>query len=137
MEIEAPIKITSLTKELKAQITELYESGREYSEISTIVGIDLETLKTLYIQERHDRLIKSAEHFSEDLLKINKTDKSVNTKLLSVKQKEAEFVRSTLGKDLGYAKREELTGRNGGAIEIASIVFHPPKSAPIEIKNEA
>jgi hypothetical protein len=35
-----------------------------------------------------------------------------NAKILSIQQKEAEFLRETIGKDQGYTKRSELVGFN-------------------------
>mgnify|MGYP000895630447 CR=1 FL=1 len=54
--------------------------------------------------------IQTASHFDEK----GKIDKE----LLKIKQKEAEFIRETLGKDKGYSKRSELTGKEGGAVEV-------------------
>jgi len=55
----------------------------------------------------------------------------LDKELLKIKQKEAEFIRETLGKQ-HYSKRSELTGKDGEAI----IVNQEDKSKTDNIINE-
>lgn len=41
--------------------------------------------------------------------------------LIKIKQDTAKFIAETVGKDEGYSKRTELTGKDGGAVEIKDI----------------
>lgn len=58
---------------------------------------------------KKQRFLKSAEAVSEEITNI---DAQGSAKLLAIKQKEAEFLRETLGKDMGYSKRIETIGFN-------------------------
>jgi hypothetical protein len=58
---------------------------------------------------KKEAFINNAEKISREITSI---DAKNNAKLLSIKQKEAEFLRETLGKDLGYSKRVETIGLN-------------------------
>jgi len=53
-------------------------------------------------------------------LPIEDEEGKIDKELLKIKQKESEFIRETLGKEY-YSKRNEFTGKNGGAIEIKDI----------------
>ena len=57
---------------------------------------------------KKEYFLASAEKTSVKVLK--KDDESA--KILAIQQKEAEFLRETLGKDLGYSKRIETIGLN-------------------------
>lgn len=101
--------------------------GRTQAEIAQLSQIPLETIEhwiwrnyqgfadcwRLYKMER--RLLV-AEQFGDNLMFLPDEDKEI----IKLKQKEAEFVRETAGKAF-YSKRSELTGKDGGAIEIKKI----------------
>jgi hypothetical protein len=55
-------------------------------------------------------MLQEAERVSAEILSIK--DAKNNAKLLSIMQKESEFLRETQGKDLGYSKRIETIGFN-------------------------
>ena len=55
-------------------------------------------------------MIMDAEKVSKKILAMKAGKK--NAKLLAIQQKEAEFIRETQGKDLGYSKRIETIGLN-------------------------
>jgi hypothetical protein len=66
------------------------------------------------IRWKGERYLKKAEKLSGEIMDMPHVIRDeVNTKILSIKQKEAEFLRETLGKDEGYTKRNELTGKDG------------------------
>lgn len=126
-----------LTKEMKEQISDLVLGGlnpeTDAEEISEALGMPLDHMKRLFMQERQDLLLRKAELTSKELLEINLDQENLEAKfgprkiaLLKLKQAEAQFIRESLGKDIGYSKRTELTGAGGGAVVVKSIVFHAP-----------
>jgi len=126
---------TILTKKMKKKIDKLIVDNPniEKHEIAKLMNIDPEVLKELYIKDRQEELLKQAELTAQELLGIDLMDKEVEKKygkarlnLLKLKQNESQFLRETLGKNIGYSKRSELTGADGGEIRIASITFNPP-----------
>jgi len=58
---------------------------------------------------KKEKMLQDAERVSKNILAIPMTD---NAKMLAIQQKEAEFLRETQGKDLGYSKRIETIGLN-------------------------
>ena len=137
---------TILTKEIKDKITSLItieglDPENDKQKISDAIGIPVDILKNLFIKERQDRLLKKAEQTSEELLDIDLNDPAVERKfgkaklqIMKLQLVEAAFIRETLGKDMGYSKRNELTGKGGDAIQIKEILFHAP--IPNKIENE-
>lgn len=126
---------TVLTKKMKKKIDKLIidNPNIEKHEIAKLMNIDPEVLKELYIKDRQEELLRQAEITAKELLGIDLMDKEVEKKfgkarlnLLKLKQNESQFLRETLGKNIGYSKRSELTGADGGEIRIASITFNPP-----------
>lgn len=137
MEITKQETPTILTKEIKNKITALIDSGldpeNDKQEIANQLGLTVEILKSLFIKERQDRLLKKAEQTSEELLDIDLNDPAIERKfgkaklqIMKLQLAESAFVRETLGKDSGYSKRNELTGKNGEEIRIKEIVFNAP-----------
>jgi len=129
---------TILTKEIKDKLTSLItieglDPENDKQKISDAIGIPVDILKNLFIKERQDRLLKKAEQTSEELLDIDLNDPAVERKfgkaklqIMKLQLVEAAFIRETLGKDMGYSKRNELTGKNGEEIRIKEIVFNAP-----------
>lgn len=126
-----------LTKEHKTKIQSLLESGLDPEidaiEIADSIGIPLDHLKKLMREERQDLLLRKAELTSKELLEIDLDQKNLEAKygkariaLLKLKQAESQFLRESLGKDLGYSKRTEVTGANGGALVVKAVVFNAP-----------
>ena len=120
---------SDLTEELTLQIRNLYFQDKNYTEIQELLDIPANTWDTWiyrntqgkglsdkgfrsFINEiKAERLIKKTEKLSDEILTMNhystREDKEViNTDILRVKQKEAEFVRETLGK-ADYSKKVE------------------------------
>lgn len=58
---------------------------------------------------RNERLIKAEKVFDECL----ELDAGKDSGLLKIKQDTAKFLAETIGKDKGYSKRSELTGKDG------------------------
>lgn len=89
---------------------------------------------------RHERMVRLSEGVSEEILAMPTVIRRMvgegetadiveahDIQALRVKQKESEFVRETLGKDLGYSKRNELTGKNGKPLFSLSELFDSTK----------
>ena len=51
-------------------------------------------------------MIQSAERVSAEIVALPND----NARIVAIKQKEAEFIRETQGKELGYTKRAEVVG---------------------------
>jgi hypothetical protein len=66
-------------------------------------------LRDFVTSVKRERMLQQAEQFSKTLMQKDAGD---SAKLLAIQQKEAEFLRETQGKDLGYSKRIETIGFN-------------------------
>jgi hypothetical protein len=77
-----------------------------------------EGFKDKWITYKHERKLQLADSVSHDILTLSPTDPEgkTDTALLSIQQKEAQFLRETLDKG-NYSKRQEQTGKGGGPIE--------------------
>ena len=117
-----------LTDDLTLSIRSFVLAGISYKEIQEKLSIHSETWDGWVWRDykgfrkdlnswKAERLVKKSEKLSEDILDAIhlKEDGKIDTDILRVKQKEAEFVRSTLGKNEGYSTRTEQTGAGGGA----------------------
>lgn len=119
---------SDLTEELTLQIREEVLNGLLYKNIQEKLEIPSNTWDAWVYKDYKDfrknlnswkteRILRKTEKLSEEILDMNHYSKDdrdiVNTDVLRVKQKEAEYVRSTLGKDEGYSTRTEQTGKDG------------------------
>lgn len=125
---------SDLTDELTLQIRALVLSGEKYVTIQETLGIPSNTWDAWVYKDykdfrkgltswKQERLLKKSEKLSEEILDMSheiETEKGskVEVDILRVKQKESEYVRSTLGKDEGYSSRSELTGKDGKELKI-------------------
>jgi hypothetical protein len=111
---------TDLTPELTLRIRQLVLEGLMYKDIQERLGIlagtwdkwnyeDYKDFRKNLISWKQERLLKKSEKLSDDILDLPHTDEKgkPDTNILRVKQKEAEFVRSTLGKNDGYSTKTE------------------------------
>ena len=105
---------------VKFKIRSLYLDNKMIKEIRDAIGINENTWDSAYYLNTHgfrdffleikkEKMLLDAERVSKEILAIDAQD---NAKMLSIKQKEAEFLRETQGKDLGYSKRIETIGLN-------------------------
>ena len=115
---------TELTPELHLKIKALVLDGRDMKEISEILEIPYKTMEgwkgrnyegfadayLLYEQER--KLIKATA----------KIETLIDSEDERVALQASTFVAETLGKDKGYSKRTEMTGKGGTDLKI---VFDP------------
>lgn len=112
--IEKRGRKSTLTEDRKLQIRELVLQGKEYKEIREELSIPESTWKkwklvnhnqfdSFITQCKADFRLKLAEKVSDQIL----LHEGESPKVLAIKQKEAEFIRETLGKAL-YSKRPEM-----------------------------
>jgi hypothetical protein len=94
--------------------------GKSMYEIASILKIPNGTIDSAFYRNTHgirdffmelkrELFLRKAEKVSNEIM-AQQSDG--NAKILSIKQKEAEFLRETLGKDQGYSKRIETIGLN-------------------------
>jgi hypothetical protein len=99
----------------------LYLQGKEPREILGILGISENTfwgavwrntqgLRDFYNDCKAEKYITKTEDISRTILDMDTN--AISDKRLATQQKEAEFIRETLGKNL-YSKRIEQTGKDG------------------------
>jgi hypothetical protein len=124
---------TELTDKLVLEIRKMVLDGKSYVEIQQELEINDSTWDTWVYKNyqgfrnnlvdwKHERILKKCEKLSEEILDINHTgDNGVDSRILSIKQKESEFIRSTLDKK-HYSKQlnTELTGKDGEALIITT-----------------
>ncbi len=117
---------TDLTPELVKKIRQSILEGNDLKKTASICEIDQQKLYNwncdnyLNIGDKiegwkRDRKLMLSENVSEVVLTLPYIDEEtgkIDKELLKLKQKEAEFVRETLGKT-NYSKRSELTGKDG------------------------
>jgi hypothetical protein len=112
---------TDLTEEMTLKIRGLYLSGKNYITIQEELGISPNTWDSWVYKDYKDfrkkltswkweRFVRKSEGLSEEILSTPHLDEKglVDTNVLRIKQKEAEYVRSTLGKKDGYSTLQEV-----------------------------
>lgn len=128
---------TVLTDDIKNKIADLVAGGldpeKDKEKIALEIGIPVEHLKSLFLKERQELLLRKAELTSKELLEIDLDQPNLEAKfgprklaLLKLKQTQAQFILESLGKDIGYSKRTEVTGAGGEAISIREVIFNAP-----------
>lgn len=110
-----------------------FDPVKDRAKIAAHLDISVSELKEIFIKDRQERLLRKSELDSEDLLDLNLNDPELERKfgraklnIMKLKQTERQFLMETLGKDSGYSKRNELTGKNGEEIRIKEIIFNAP-----------
>lgn len=104
-----------LTDELTLKIRESVVEGKEYKIIQQELGIsagtwdywvwqDYQGFRRSLISWKREKMLKKAEKV---------VDKSMDSENEKIALDAAQFTLETLGKDDGYSKRQELTGKNG------------------------
>ena len=116
---------TELTDKLVLEIRKMVLDGKSYVEIQQELEINASTWDTWVYKNyqgfrnnlvdwKHERILKKCEKLSEEILDINHTgDNGVDSRILSIKQKESEFIRSTLDKK-HYSKQLNTDLTSGG-----------------------
>ncbi len=114
------------TEEVKLKIKELYLESKTLEEIANIIEIPLKTLErwnttdyegfrqfmfALKLERMFNKSVKKLEEIV-DIIAI--TDEGKNDKeMLKLQQDTSKFITETLGKDKGFSKRNEITGKDG------------------------
>lgn len=112
---------TLLNESIKNNFRTEYLKGKEIKQILLEMEIPEGTwngylwqnkygLRDWYQDIKREYLLQEAERVSKEILNIK--DAKNNAKILSIIQKEAEFLRETQGKEQGYSKRLETIGLN-------------------------
>lgn len=121
---------SDLTQELTLQIRAYVLDGFNYNKIQETLEISSNTWDAWVYKDYKDfrknlnswkkeRLLKKSEKLSEEILDMEHNKEGMPLPdILRIKQKESEFVRSTLGKDEGYSERVENTGKDGQPLQI-------------------
>jgi len=135
---------TKLTDELFKEIKRSILDGNDLKETAKICEINEGTFYVWHSNNylnladkidgwKRDRKLMLADITSDIIqtLPVFDDNGKLDKELLKIKQKEAEFIRETLGKQ-HYSKRSELTGKDGEAI----IVNQEDKSKTDNIINE-
>lgn len=129
-------KDSLLTQDLVLEIRKRVLDNENYINIQAVLGINENTWDTWVHKNYKDfrtnlqnwkaeRIIRKAEKVGETILDMPHTDVDDKGRhiilgdVLRVKQKEAEFNRETLGKEIGYTKRAEQTGKDGAPLAIS------------------
>ena len=117
---------TKLTEKLVLEIRKMVLDGKDYVEIQQELEINDSTWDTWVYKNyqgfrnnlvdwKYERILKKCEKLSEEILDINHYtgDNGVDSRILSIKQKESEFIRSTLDKK-HYSKQLNTDLTSGG-----------------------
>lgn len=110
------------------KIRSLYLTGKEYIQIQAELGINAGTWDNYYYLNKNgfrdfindvkkEYFIRQAEAFSRKLMSLDETD---DARIYALKQKETEFLRETLGKDI-YSKKQEIENTQPVTININSL----------------
>jgi len=124
---------TKLTEKLVLEIRKMVLDGKDYVEIQQELEINDSTWDTWVYKNyqgfrnnlvdwNYERILKKCEKLSEEILDINHYtgDNGVDSRILSIKQKESEFIRSTLDKK-HYSKQLNTDLTSGGKPIIVNI----------------
>lgn len=139
---------TELTEEAFRKIKSSILDGNDLKTTSNVCEIEVSTLYDWTSRNYHN-ISDKIEGWKRDrrLLLANITSDTIQTlpvidgngkldkELLKIKQKEAEFIRETLGKDY-YSKRSELTGKDGEALIPSSEQREKSNKAINDILND-
>ena len=113
-------EVSLLDTDVRNKIRTKYLDGKNFKEIQLEMGIsagnwdsqyylDRQGFRSFVLDIKRQYMLQEAERVSGEILSLKAEN---NAKLLSIMQKEAEFLRETQGKDLGYSKRIETIGFN-------------------------
>ncbi len=119
---------TLFNDDYKNKFRTLYLEGKEVKEINEILGFNQSTfesyqylnsqgLRDWYNDVKKEYFITKAEAFSKKLLNLDEND---DGRIYALKQKEVEFLRETLGKDI-YSKKTEIDNPQPITINVNSL----------------
>ena len=111
---------TKLTESLRLDIRRELLEGLSYKKTQEKLNInpnnwdtwvwkDYQGFREFLTKIKHEIMVRGAEKFSKELMAMDNEKDTI----VRIKQKESEFLRETIGKDTGYTKRTENTGKDG------------------------
>lgn len=114
---------TELTEELLAEIRKLVLLGKNMKETAEIIGVPYNTISKwssdnygnfadMWILYEHERKLQKAESKVESL--IDSRDERISLQAST-------FIVETLGKNKGYSKRQEVTGKDGKDLVVSPL----------------
>jgi hypothetical protein len=138
---------TGLTEEVLTKIKDMLLDGKSEKEVIQQLGIPRSTwytwrhdnynsFRSNIIDWRKEYKLEQADKVSDEIfnaIAIGDNGKADVT-LLHLKQKEAQFIRETLGKD-NYSKRNELTGKDGTELRQITINYIKPNESKDDSKE--
>ena len=115
------------------KIRTLYLDGRNYKQIQEELLIPAGSWDSIYYRNEYgfrdfinsikkERILRAAEEFSDKLMSTDELD---DARMYAIKQKEAEFLRETLGKD-NYSKKTEVDNSQPITINVKSYNDNTP-----------
>lgn len=137
--------LTLINEELKNKVRSMILEDKSNKEIQEALEINPSTWENWYwndyrgfrclVDDAKDRMrIRLAERVSEKIMKL---DAEKNTRILSIQQKEAEFLRERLDKSR-YSARIENTGKDGATpTPIINIVNPTAEQQPKQEPRDA
>ena len=113
--------LSLIDNDTRFKIRSLWLEGKTIKEIQSTLDISEGTWDNYFYLDKYgfrnfildvkkEYMLTMSEKTSDKILSYKTTAKDV--RLLQIQQKEAEFLRETQGKDLGYSKRIETIGLN-------------------------
>ncbi len=112
--------VTLQDDSVKFSIRTLWLQGKSIKDIQAELGIPMGTWDSAFWRNTHgfrdfffeikkEKMLLQAERVSDKIMNMEAVE---TAKMLAIQQKEAEFIRETQGKDMGYSKRIETIGLN-------------------------
>lgn len=111
---------TDLTTELTGKIRRLVLDGLRYNKIQEVLGIAPHTWD-MWVYKDYQDFRKNLNSWKKERF-VKKAEKNIDELLdcfdFKVKADITKFTLETLGKDDGYSKRNEFTGKDGEALQL-------------------
>jgi ACT domain-containing protein len=117
--------LSLLTEDIKKAVINGVITKRKNADIIKELGIseatyyywireNLRGIRDQINEAKKSLVLSECEEISQEIRDLSVIDDNgrANPRLLAIKQKEIEFLRETLGKDMGYSKRLETIGLN-------------------------
>jgi hypothetical protein len=132
-------ELTLLSDDLQNKIITGVLEGKTYRALMAELGLkestfynwlwnDYKGLRQRVNEAKREVILRETEDISNQIRRLDTLDDKGrhNAKLLAIKQKEAEFLRETLGKD-EYSKRQETTGADGTPLSVNVMQYTKPR----------